>query len=201
MQFNSFVFILLFLPITTLLYYTANRINSLVGKWILVISSIIFYCYADISILWVLGISIIVNYVFSLTVTKAKKWRSIFLVIPVIINVGLLLYYKYLNFAISNVNTFLGKEIPLVELILPVGISFFTFQQIAYVVAIYKGELQRNSLVDYLVYILFFPKILMGPLADPVDFINQINDSNLKKKIGIILRLELRYSRWACLKR
>lgn len=92
MQFNSFVFILLFLPITTLLYYTANRINSLVGKWILVISSIIFYCYTDISILWVLGISIIVNYVFSLTVTKAKKWRSIFLVIPVIINVGLLLY-------------------------------------------------------------------------------------------------------------
>lgn len=182
MQFNSFVFILLFLPITTLLYYTANRINSLVGKWILVISSIIFYCYTDISILWVLGISIIVNYVFSLTVTKAKKWRSIFLVIPVIINVGLLLYYKYLNFAISNVNTFLGKEIPLVELILPVGISFFTFQQIAYVVAICKGELQRNSLVDYLVYILFFPKILMGPLADPVDFINQINDSNLKKK-------------------
>ena len=181
MQFNSFVFILLFLPITTLLYYTANRINSLVGKWILVISSIIFYCYTDISILCVLGISIVVNYVFSLTVTKAKKWRSLFLVIPVIINVGLLLYYKYLNFAISNVNTFLGKEIPLVELMLPVGISFFTFQQIAYVVAIYKGELQKNSLVDYLVYILFFPKILMGPLADPVDFINQINDSNLKK--------------------
>lgn len=181
MQFNSFVFILLFLPITTLLYYTANRINSLVGKWILVISSIIFYCYTDISILCVLGISIVVNYVFSLTVTKAKKWRSLFLVIPVIINVGLLLYYKYLNFAISNVNTFLGKEIPLVELMLPVGISFFTFQQIAYVVAIYKGELQKNSLVDYLVYILFFPKILMGPLADPVDFINQINDSNLNK--------------------
>lgn len=181
MQFNSFVFILLFLPITTLLYYIANRINSLVGKWILVISSIIFYCYADISILYVLGISIIVNYVFSLIVKMVKKWRSLFLVIPVIINVGLLLYYKYLNFAISNVNTFLGKEIPLVELMLPVGISFFTFQQIAYVVAIYKGELQKNSLVDYLVYILFFPKILMGPLADPVDFIKQINDSNLKK--------------------
>ena len=181
MQFNSFVYILLFLPITILLYYTANKINSLVGKCILVISSIIFYCYTDISILWVLGISIVVNYVFSLTITKAEKWRSIFLFIPVIINVGLLLYYKYLNFAISNVNTFLGKEIPLVELILPIGISFFTFQQIAYVVAIYKGELQKNSLVDYLVYILFFPKILMGPLADPVDFINQINDSNLKK--------------------
>lgn len=181
MQFNSFVFILLFLPITILLYYATNRINSLVGKYILVISSIIFYCYTDISILCVLGISIIVNYVFSLIVTKARKWRSLFLVIPVIINVGLLLYYKYLNFAISNVNTFLGKEIPFVELMLPVGISFFTFQQIAYVVAIYKGELQKNSLVDYLVYILFFPKILMGPLADPVDFINQINDSNLKK--------------------
>lgn len=181
MQFNSFVYILLFLPITILLYYTANKINSLVGKCILVISSIIFYCYTDISILWVLGISIVVNYVFSLTITKVEKWRSIFLFIPVIINVGLLLYYKYLNFAISNVNTFFGKEIPLVELILPIGISFFTFQQIAYVVAIYKGGLQKNSLVDYLVYILFFPKILMGPLADPVDFICQINDSNLKK--------------------
>lgn len=180
MQFNSFVYILLFLPITILMYYIANKINSLVGKCILVISSIIFYCYTDISILWVLGISVVVNYVFSFTITKAKKWRSIFLFIPVIINVGLLLYYKYLNFAISNVNTFFGKEIPLVELMLPVGISFYTFQQIAYIVAIYKGEL-KNSLVDYLVYILFFPKILMGPLADPVDFISQINDSNLKK--------------------
>ena len=100
---------------------------------------------------------------------------------PVLINIALLLYFKYLNFAITNINHFFSMEIPLKDLILPVGISFFTFQQIAYIVAVYRGELERNHLLDYLVYILYFPKILMGPLAEPAEFIGQINDASLRK--------------------
>lgn len=181
MQLNSYVFILLFLPVTIIIYFIANNINVNIGKVVLLISSLIFYCYSDISIFIVLCTSIIINYLFSLIITKIKKWRKIYLYIPVAINIGLLLYYKYLNFVIVNINNYWSKAIPLKNLILPIGISFFTFQQIAYVVAIYKGELQKNNLLDYLVYILYFPKILMGPLADPIDFINQINDKNLKK--------------------
>lgn len=181
MQFNSFVYILLFLPLITISYYAANRINIHLGKFVILVSSVIFYCYTDISVLMVLGIGLVANFTFSLLIAKVKKWRPVYLIIPILVNVGLLLYYKYLNFAISNLNIILKKEIPITELILPIGISFFTFQQIAYIVAIHKGELVTNSLLDYLVYILYFPKILMGPLTDPVDFMNQINDTKLKK--------------------
>lgn len=181
MQFNSFIFILLFLPLTVLLYYVSNRINTIIGKAVLLAASIIFYTYTDWSAFIILGISLVINYGFSVMITKIRKWKPFYLCTPIIINVGLLFYFKYLNFALTNINSFMGKELPLVELIFPVGISFFTFQQIAYIVAIYKGELKNNNLIDYLVYILYFPKILMGPLTDPVDFIDQLNDASLKK--------------------
>lgn len=183
MQFNSFIFILLFLPLTVTAYYLSNKINSVVGKLVLLVSSVLFYAYTDWTTLIILGISLVINYGFSVVAMKSKKRRSLrlYLCVTVIVNVGLLLYFKYLNFTISNINTIFAYDIPLKELILPIGISFFTFQQIAYIVAIYKGELENNNVLDYLVYILYFPKILMGPLADPVDFIDQLNDSSIKK--------------------
>ena len=181
MQFNSFVFILLFLPLTVLVYYLGNKINSMIGKIILIIASAVFYAYSDFSTLIMLGISIGINYSFSMIIKKAKRWSKFFLFIPIVINAGLLLYFKYSNFVITNINSWFGKELVLKELIMPVGISFFTFQQIAYIVSVYRTEIESNSFIDYLTYILYFPKILMGPLADPVDFISQLNDEKLKK--------------------
>ncbi len=92
----------------------------------------------------------------------------------------LLLYFKYLNFGITNINRILGTDIGLKKIILPLGISFFTFQQIAYLVSIYKGETELR-VIDYVSYILFFPKLLMGPLMEPTDFIKQINDPERKR--------------------
>ena len=181
MQFNSFIFILLFLPLTVTLYYTLNKINDTVGKIVLLIASIIFYAYTDRVTLIVLGISLVLNYGFALAIANAKKWRSFYLFTPIVINIGILLYFKYLNFVIENVNHFFMKSIPLKEMILPIGISFFTFQQIAYMVAVYRKEIEKNNILDYLVYILYFPKILMGPLTEPTDFMDQINDATLKK--------------------
>ena len=181
MQFNSFIFILLFLPLTVTLYYTLNKINDTVGKIVLLIASIIFYAYTDRVTLIVLGISLVLNYGFALAIPNVKKWRSFYLFTPIVINTGILLYFKYLNFVIENVNHFFMKSIPLKEMILPIGISFFTFQQIAYMVAVYRKEIEKNNILDYLVYILYFPKILMGPLTEPTDFMAQINDTTLKK--------------------
>lgn len=183
MQFNSFSFILLFLPLTVLLYYISNGLNITIGKIVLLIASITFYAYPDWRVLNVISISLAINYLFAALIKKTNRWRTLYLCIPIIINIGLLLYFKYSNFAITSINTYFGKEMPLKELILPVGISFFTFQQIAYIVAVYKGEIEKADILDYLVFILFFPKILMGPLTDPVDFIGQLNDS-LSKKIN-----------------
>ncbi len=180
MQFNSFVFILLFLPVTILLYFTANKVSMACGKIVLIAASVIFYTYLDVQLAVILGMSLAVNFGCTLLISKIKKFNMFFFIMPVAINIGLLLYFKYTNFFIGMMNHYAGTGWALKELVQPLGISFFTFQQIAYVVAIYKKEIEKISVIDYLSYILFFPKILMGPLMDPVDFSNQINDRYLK---------------------
>ncbi len=183
MQFSSFIFILLFLPATILLYFAANKLSDLCGKIVLIAASIIFYTYSDASQAAVLGISLAINFGFALIIRKIKKAQIIFIV-PVVINVGLLIYFKYTNFFIGFANQYIGIEKiggGVRALAQPLGISFFTFQQIAYIVAVYREEITNISIIDYLTYILFFPKLLMGPLADPVDFIKQINNKNIKK--------------------
>ena len=181
MQFNSFIFITLLLPLTVLSYFLGNRVNQLLGKVVIIIASLVFYCFDNWSGLTVLGISLVMNFCFSLFIKKFDKWNRIFMIIPILINIILLLYFKYYNFAISNLNAAFGREFAMKSLVLPLGISFFTFQQISYVVSVYRGELESCSIIDYLAYILYFPKILMGPLAEPKDFINQLNDKQLKK--------------------
>lgn len=180
MQFNSFIFILLFLPITVLLYFLGNKINDKVGKIILVIVGLFFYAYSSWKALLIFISSILINYVFALLIQNKLKWRKWFVSIPVAINIGLLFYFKYFGFFLESLSTIgIGQGITTAT-ILPIGISFFTFQQIAYLVSTYRKELKVDFL-DYLVFITFFPKILMGPLMEPVDFIKQINDTSLKK--------------------
>lgn len=182
MQFNSFIFILLFLPVTVVLYFLANRINTILGKWSILVSSVIFYGYNNCKLLCIVALSIFVNYACTIVIKKYRYIKHIPLVaIPITINIILLLYFKYLNFFISNINHIFSKDIVLGKIILPLGISFFTFQQIAYVVALSKGDIKDNNIIDYIIFILYFPKILMGPLMDPVDFIDQLNNDKLKK--------------------
>ena len=180
MQFNSYEFILYFLPITVLLYFLANRIKPVLGKIVIIVASIIFYSMGRINMLIYLGVSMLINYCSALAIKKLKISNKIIMSLPIVVNVGLLLYFKYLNFAITNINTFLGKEFPLKEIILPLGISFYTFQQIAYIVATERGELENNNIVDYVAYILYFPKLVMGPIIDPVDYISQLNQESRK---------------------
>lgn len=180
MQFNSFVFILLLLPMTILAYFVANKISLRLGKIIIIGASVIFYSYSDWKAFNVLGISLIMNYTFIYLMGRFRRKRKVFMAVPIIINIGLLVYFKYFNFLILIVNEIFDNDYALMEIIQPLGISFFTFQQIAYVVAICNKEIENKSLVDYLIYILYFPKVLMGPLMDPVEFSRQIDDKALK---------------------
>jgi alginate O-acetyltransferase complex protein AlgI len=158
-----------------------NRINTLIGKIAIIVGSIIFYAYSDWNTLKILVFSLTVNFVFSYIIKHVHKWNRVFITIPIVINVGLLIYFKYTDFLISNYDALLGRNVALKEIVLPVGISFFTFQQIAYIVAVYNNEIEKINLIDYMAYILYFPKILMGPLMEPKDFVEQINNSELKK--------------------
>ena len=179
MQFNSFQYILLLLPVTVILYYLANRISYTLGKIIIIVSGIVFYAWTDVKTSVVFLLSILVNYAFAKI--SVRKKTGVFLMIPVAINVLMLFWFKYTNFAIHNINRIFGTGIADLDILLPVGISFFTFQQIAYIVSAYRGDIKDISLIDYLAFILYFPKLLMGPLMEPADFMEQINDSTGKR--------------------
>ncbi|MBE5852031.1 MAG: MBOAT family protein [Lachnospiraceae bacterium] len=180
MQFNSYVFVLAFLPITALLYFLSNYRSIKMGKFVIIVASFIFYAYTDISVAKILIVSCFINYFFSSLMKRFDMKKKFFFVLPVLINICLLIYYKYTNFLITNFNQCFSKDFQLKDIVLPIGISFFTFQQISYCISIYNGTLGLN-IIDYFAYILYFPKILMGPLMDPLDFSQQINDVRRKK--------------------
>ncbi len=180
MQFNSYIFIFAFLPIVLLAYYASNRIRPIWGKIVILVASLFFYSFGQIKMLNVLIISVVVNYLSAILISRTKELKNWMLAIPVITNVGLLLYFKYYNFIAGSIWELFGQNYVMRDILLPVGISFYTFQQIAYIVSLYQGKIENRNVLDYLCYILFFPKLLMGPLMEPSDFMKQINDVTRK---------------------
>lgn len=180
MQFNSYLFIMLFFPIFIVGYFFLNKISLLMGKLFIIAASLLFYIYGGKSATIIFGISIAVNLLFSIIIEKARNHKKLFTIIIVTINILLLLYYKYFNFAVITIDGIFDKSFSTRELILPIGISFFTFQQIMYVISVYKKEIEQVNIIDYLSYILYFPKLIMGPLIEATDFIKQLNDESKK---------------------
>lgn len=180
MQFNSYVFILCYLPFLVIGYFLLNKINSAMGKVFLIVLSAIFYIYGGWDIAAILGISILINYLSGFAIYKISRGKKAVLIINVVANVALLFYFKYFNFFLQSVNKAVGSEYTLQKIILPLGISFYTFQQIMYTVNIYQENIKQINLLDYLAYILYVPKLLMGPITEPADLIVQLNDKELK---------------------
>lgn len=181
MTFNSYIFILLYLPVAVIGYFVLNKINVFAGKLWLIVGGAVFYLYGGINTAVILGLSIVGNLTAVRIMSKCGRYRKAVLATAVTGNVVLLLYYKYANFFLVNWNRVFGADHTLLHLILPIGISFFTFQQIAYLVQIYRDTEMKMDVFDYLAYILFFPKLIMGPLMEPADFISQLNDTEKKK--------------------
>ena len=149
------------------------------GTIFLILASCGFYIYGGLNIAAIFGSGIVVNYIFALILSRARKGRKAVLSLAVVLNVLMLLYFKYFNFFMSAVNSIIGRDYNARNILLPLGISFFTFQQIMYLVYIYRG----NALdpLDYLAFVLYFPKLIMGPLAEPADFLGQLKDPALRK--------------------
>lgn len=180
MFFNSHLFIFLFMPISILLYFLFNKLDSKFGKIFLLISSLAFYIPAGKVALLTLFLSCTVNLVISKLILNYRN-KKMFLTIGIILNVMVLFVVKYLNFFIDNINKFFTLEIGTLNLILPLGISFITFQQIMYIVETYRRDEKISSTFDYFLYAFYFPKIIMGPLVEPADLISKFNDKTLKK--------------------
>ena len=178
MLFNSYIFVFLFLPITLIGYYQVNRIkNALWGKLWLIASSLVFYGFFSIKYAALLLLAIIANYFLTLETGKSEKEnvKKGFFALALVFNIGMLAYFKYTDFFIDNINHFGNKEIPLLEIALPLGISFYVFGQIAYLIDVYKGSYKPANFIDYVTYMTFFPKISQGPIMLYDDFDEKLN--------------------------
>ena len=168
MLFNSYGFIFIFFPVVFYVYfYLHDKKLIRTGKAWLTGSSFFFYAWWNPIYLPLLLFSISVNYFIGLRFAQDtnSKTRNLFLTTGIIFNLVLLGYFKYTNFFISNINSLLGSEISLVHLILPLGISFFTFSQIAYLADCYKGRSAETDFLNYALFVSFFPKMIQGPIA------------------------------------
>ena len=179
MLFNSYEYIILFLPITFALYFVLNRMGlNLAARAWLVIASLFFYSWWNIAYLPLILTSITTNYLvgISLSRSQGKSLRRGLLFLGVAFNLLLLGYYKYADFFISNINSLAGTNIGLLQVVLPLGISFFTFTQIAYLVDAYQGKAREYSIVNYALFVTFFPHLLAGPILHHKEMMPQFED-------------------------
>ena len=170
MLFSSVVFLLYFLPVVLVLYYSVGRRHIRAQNGLLLIASLIFYAWCEPKNVLLLAFSCLANYLFGLAAGGERfsgKMRRSFLIVSVIFNLGVLFCFKYLNFAVQTVNGLAGRTLlPETKLALPLGISFFTFQAMSYVIDVYRGDapVQKNFF-DLALYICLFPQLVAGPIV------------------------------------
>ena len=169
MLFSSIEFLFYFLPVALLGYFLMPRRGK--NVWLLAVS-LGFYAWGEPKFVVLMVASILLNYVWGLAIAYSKTalWKKIFLVCSVLTCLGLLGYFKYADFAVENFNALFGTEIPLPKVILPIGISFYSFQILSYTIDVYRGkvEAQKNPL-DFGCYVALFPQLIAGPIVRYID--------------------------------
>ena len=175
MLFNSYEFIFAFLPITFFIYFYLNSKRlTVAAKGFLVFASLFFYSWWNIVYLPLILGSILFNFMIGSGLSRSSKFsKKSVLVFGIITNVALLGYFKYSDFFISNFNLASGLHVELLHLLLPLGISFFTFTQIAFLVDSYKGKVQEYDFLNYALFVTFFPHLLAGPIIHHADMMPQ----------------------------
>ena len=193
MLFNSYEFIFAYLPITFFVYFYLNKKRlTEAGKGFLVFSSLFFYSWWNIAYLPLILSSMLFNYVIGNTLAKikdndsAKKKRKKIsrkgiLTLGIVSNLALLGYFKYTDFLVENINLVFDSSMPLVDLVLPLAISFFTFQQIAYLVDSYRRETHEYDFLNYAIFVTFFPQLIAGPIVHHKEMMPQF--SNVRTKV------------------
>jgi alginate O-acetyltransferase complex protein AlgI len=177
MLFNSYVFIFVFLPITAALFFALGaRWPAMAAGW-LALASLAFYAYWNPAYVALLLGSIAFNFAAGryLMVPTAPVNRKLVLTVAVTINLGLLAYYKYANFFVDNVNELLGFDWTLAHVILPLGISFFTFTQVAFLVDAYRGQVREYNVIHYVLFVTYFPHLIAGPVLHHKEMMPQFS--------------------------
>lgn len=201
MQFNSYIFLLCFLPLTLIGYFGLHSMGKKrPAQAYLLLMSLWFYAYFNLSYLFVICTSIGVNYSISRMMASQRpvfaRAKKGLLTLGILFNVALIFYFKYYDFFITNVNAVFNADFVLKNITLPLGISFFTFQQISFMVDSYRGETRGYNFLEYALFVSFFPQLVAGPIVLHSELIPQFGDSrkwridcdNLSKGIMLFTR-------------
>ncbi len=191
MLFNSYLFIFLFLPLALAGWYGLNHIKLYKGaQGFLIVMSLWFYAYFNVSYLAIILTSCAVNYLLSFALSRAEakkpagvpiRARRAVRVLGVGLNLALLGYFKYYDFFIENLNAVFSADFNLKRILLPLGISFFTFQQLSFVIDRCRGEAPHYDIVDYLTFVTFFPQLIAGPIVRHDELVPQFQDMKKRK--------------------
>lgn len=180
MVFSSTIFLCVYLPLVVLGYYICPKKGK---NLFLLIVSLIFYAWGEPKYVFLMIFSILVNYVFGLLMDKHrenKKRLKLMLVISVIIDLGLLSVFKYTDFIITNINSVFGAGFDLLNIALPIGISFYTFQAMSYTIDVYRDNVRvQRNLIDFGMYITMFPQLIAGPIVRYTDVQDQLAERNV----------------------
>ena len=163
MVFSSIAFLFYFLPITLALYYVLPKRCR---NFVLLIASLVFYAYGEPTYVLIMILSITFSYIYGLLIDKFRKHSKIFLALSVCTSIGLLIYFKYTNFIIENINLWILNKVDFINVVLPIGISFYTFQMLTYTVDLYKGNVKvQKNIFKLGLYITLFPQLIAGPIV------------------------------------
>ena len=191
MLFSSYIFIFAFLPVVFCVYFMLNHKGFYRASIVwLTFASLFFYSYWNIMYLPLLLLSIGFNYTISGFMLKAQEKARLgnmlflsnkkLLYIALIFNISLLCFFKYMDFFIKNVNLVFGSDIGLLHIVLPLGISFFTITQIAFLVDCYEGLVKERNPINYALFVTFFPHLIAGPILHHKEMMPQFADTNNK---------------------
>lgn len=178
MLFSSTIFLFLFLPFVIVIYYTLLRNKRNLQNIFLCIFSILFYAWGEPMFVFIMLFSIALNYFFGLYIGNHRsdlKKTKVVLGISIAVNLSLLFVFKYLTFVLSNIVTLTSLSFPIPNIALPIGISFFTFQAMSYVIDVYRGEQHQSSILNLGLYISFFPQLIAGPIVRYETVAQEIN--------------------------
>ena len=186
MLFSSMTFVYVFLPIVLLLYLVSKKE---LHNPILLAASIIFYAWGEPKYLAIMLITILVNYCGALLIEKYSAHKKIPLITTVLVNLGFLVYFKYFNFLIENFNNLFHAHASALDVIMPIGISFYTFQALSYVIDVYRGECKaQHDIYKLALYICLFPQLIAGPIVKYHDIAEQIDSREVnfdKVNLGV----------------
>lgn len=186
MLFNSYIFVLLFLPCALGSYYLLNHFHRYTSaKAILVLMSLWFYAYFNVSYLKIILLSVVLNFALSKLILHFRQKSRMgcskgTLAVGILANLALIFHYKYFNFFMENLSAFLHIDFSFRNILMPLGISFFTFQQISYLVDSYREETREYRFIDYCLFVTFFPQLIAGPIVMHDEMIPQFQDQKRK---------------------